>query len=253
MFKKINNIYKELKKYADEYKIVSRIELKEKIKELLQEFSFNEEEKNLLNDKFELPPINYLFLGCINETPDSIYAPSLTERKTYKDLIFFHGHTFKTNDKIMKEVAQRVYKFKEGKMISILINFLKKSGFNTKITPNTSKNKIEASKDNSKIKVLIYPSVIFLENELKKLNIEENSVFSIPTGGNPGPYLNFYKVFANRILLENAFVWVVDIEDESISPLIGNSKDPAINSNFKSSDLARYAQRIIGMEIDEDF
>ncbi|MHA1340868.1 MAG: DUF6834 family protein [Candidatus Helarchaeota archaeon] len=250
VFKKINEIYKDLNKFADELKIISRIELKEKIKELLQKHPLTEDEKKIIEEEYELPPLNYIFLGVISKAPDSIYAPSLIERKEYRDIIFYHGHTLGVDDQMMERAMQRVYKFKEERMKSILINFLRMSEFKTE---TISKKEILATKNKLKISVRIYPSVLILEDKLKEIEIKENCVVAIPTGGNPGPYINFYKVYGNKILLENAYVWIVDIEGESISPLIGHSKDPEINSNFKSSDLARHAQRIIGMEINEDF
>ncbi len=250
LFEKINKIYKQLKGFVDGYKIISRVELREKIKSLLKSHTLTSKEEQYLKDKFDLPPMNYIFLGSTKEVPDSINAPSLIEQVNYRDVTFYHGHTLATDEELMEKAIQRVYDFKEGKMQKILTEFLRKSGFGTKLA---AKNKILATKKETKFEIVIYSSILTLWDEIKSLNLEENVVMAVPTGNNPGPYINFYKDFANMILLENAFVWIVNIEDESVSPLVGHPKDKELTSNFKSSDLARHAQRIIGMQIDEDF
>jgi len=113
IFEKINQIYKELRKFADLNKIISRIELREKIKDLLQKSPFTTEELNFFEKKYESSPLNYIFLGSIKEIPDSINAPSLIEQKNYRDITFYHGHTFATDDETMEKAVQRVYNFKK--------------------------------------------------------------------------------------------------------------------------------------------
>ncbi|NVM03310.1 MAG: hypothetical protein HWN67_13295 [Candidatus Helarchaeota archaeon] len=252
LFEKINSIYKELKIFADEYKIISRVELREKIKDLLQEIPLIKDDKKFLEENYDSTPINYLFLGSIKEIPDSINAPSLIEHINYKDITFYYGHTFGIDEKILEQARKRVYKFKNEKMRKILDTFLNKSDYEpAKII--SDKRKILAIKGNSQYVILVYPSILILNDEIKDLSWEENLVFAVPTGISPGPYLNFYKINANKILLNKDFVWIVDIEDESVSPFVGYPKDKDLNSNFKSSQLARYASRVISMDIEDDF
>ncbi|MFX1449684.1 MAG: hypothetical protein ACFFCM_02505 [Promethearchaeota archaeon] len=252
LFEKINMIYKELKIFADKYKIISRVELREKIKVLLREIPLTTNEEKFLEEKYESTPINYLFLASIKEIPDSINAPSLVEHINYEDITFYYGHTFGISDEILKKARKRVYKFKNEKIRKIIEFFLIKSGFEPAETVS-DKHKMVVIKGNAQYVILICPSILILTEEIRDLNLEENLVFVIPTGISPAPYLNFYKVYANKILLNKSLVWIVDINDESVSPFIGYPKDKDLNANFKSSKLVRYASRVISMDIDEDF
>ncbi len=253
LFEKINSIYKKLKIFADEYKIISRAELREKIKDLLQEISLTKDEEKYIEENYESTPLNYIFLGSIKEIPDSINAPSLIEHINYKDITFYFGHTFGTDEKILEQASKRVYKFKNEKMREILYTFLNKSGYEPAEIKDSINREILAIKGNSQYVILVYPSILILDDKIKDLHREKNQVFAVPTGNSPGPYLNFYKVNANKILLNQEFVWIVDIEDKSVSPFIGYPEDKDLNSNFKSSQLARYASRVISMDINEDF
>ncbi|NVM01853.1 MAG: hypothetical protein HWN67_05935, partial [Candidatus Helarchaeota archaeon] len=60
LLEKINSIYKKLKIFADEYKIISRVELREKIKDLLQEIPLNKDDEKFLEENYDSTPINYL-------------------------------------------------------------------------------------------------------------------------------------------------------------------------------------------------
>lgn len=150
----------------------------------------------------------------------------------------------------MEKAIQNVYQFNKDKMKKILNEFLIKSGYNVDFN---SENKILINKNDARFEILIFPSILILENEIIDLEIEKNLILTIPTGNNPGPYLKFYKIYAHKILLKNAFSWIIDVENEAVSPFVGYIKDEDLNSNFKSSEFAKYASRFLDMNVDEEF
>jgi hypothetical protein len=59
----------------------------------------------------------------------------------------------------------------------------------------------------------------------------------VPTEKTPAPFISFIREHD----LPDAQIWVADLGKQTVNPVIGRSRDPALESKFESPEQARRA------------
>ena len=246
---KLNGLFKDLNIYLNEKKLLSRFELRLKIKELIGTNEFSEDELQHCETCYEYPLLQYIFLSATSGIPSSIYAPILHEKLEYKQILFYHSHTFKTSEDLLEQAYKEACQLKLKYLQTLVSKILLKANYSV---IETSLKRILATLEGVKLNCSLFCSLLELTSKLSSLDLTPNDALIIPPGTNAAPFIQFYQQFSNQILLAEATVWLIDPETETVSIFIGIPSKRLLGF-FTKSQLARSIERRWRPTITEDF
>ncbi len=246
---KLSKLFKNLSIYLNEKKLISRLALRLKIRELIETHGFSKDEQQQCENCHEYPLLQFIFLSATSGIPSSILAPILHEKLEYQQIIFYHSHTFAVSEDLLEQAYLEACQMKLGHLQTIVSTLLHKANYSVK---ESSLKLIIATSDNIDLKCSLFCSVLELRKILPSLNLTPNDALIIPPGTNVAPFIQFYQEFSNQILLTKATVWLIDPETEDISTFIGIPHKILLGS-FTKSHLARSIERRWRPTITEDF
>ncbi|MHA1266423.1 MAG: hypothetical protein ACTSRS_14410 [Candidatus Helarchaeota archaeon] len=247
--KKLTELLQELTQYLNDYKLISRFELRLKIKELIQKYKFSQQELEECKSHFQYPLLQFIFLSITTGTPFSIYAPLLHEKRPYNQIFFYHSHTYSPSETILKQAYYRVCHLKLKVLNEIVKNLLIRAGYSIKKSSLTT---ILAESPESPINCSLFCTILALKDKINSLKLTATDALIIPPGISVDPFIEFYQQFSNDILLAEANVWLIDPESKSISTFIGIPHRKLLKF-FTKSELTRNIERLWRPRITEDF
>ncbi|TFG04875.1 MAG: hypothetical protein EU536_03520 [Promethearchaeota archaeon] len=232
-----------------ENKLITRYELRMKIKELIHLQHFSDAEQQECEKLYEYPLLQFIFLSVTSGTPYSILAPILHEKREYKQMMFHYSHTFPLSDEALEEKYHAVCKQKLEHLQQIVSNLLLQAGYGIL---KSSDYQTLAKLAQTSLKIVLFCSILELANQIQELVLSSSDVFVIPPGTNINPFIQFYQQHSNAILLAEATVWLIDPETETISTFIGTPNGNLLQF-FTKSELTRLIERHWRPTITEDF
>ncbi len=247
---KLDLIYKELKSFLNEKKLISRLELRLKIKDLLLKQNFTPEDEKIFEAEYGYTPLQSIFLTITSGIPTSIQIPILHEKLEYKQVLFYHSHTYKIPNDTLKKAFNEFCKMQTNLLRIIVLKILIQSSYTVQ---ETTTNPVIAQKNKTIIKFSVFCSILHLLDEINSFKLTSNDVLIIPPGTSIGPFIQFYQTYSNDILLSEATVWLVDTENKTLSTFIGVPKDKNLLQFFTKSQLATQIERRWRPAISEDF
>jgi len=220
----------DLNKYVEGTKLVSRLELRLKIRELIEKYKINELEKvKRIEKEHEIPILQYLF-NSVTTTPISINSPSLTEKMVYKNVYFYHSHTQKNIDQLIKNAFKRYREIAIDLMKKIIYKIYKNANYEIELL---SKTELRVKKENFIDIIKLYSTSTEFYDDLKSGLEPDNLMILIPQGATPAIYFNLYREFSDYLLLNECQVLLVNIEKKFVSPFIGFPEDKSILKKLK--------------------
>lgn len=247
---KLNTIFQNLRTYLNEIKLISRIELKKEITKQINLQNFLTSESSLAQKLYEFPLPQFIFLTVTSEKYASINAPLIHEKIEYKQIIFYHSHSFKITQELLEEAYVRVCKLQIKLLHKIISNLLFNVNYNIQ---ETTSHAITAKRENYSLKCHLFCSIIDLKEKISSIELTSTDALIIPPGSSVKPFIKFYQQHSNHILLKDASVWLVDTDDETINRFIGLPTDKKILLYFTKSQLATLIERNWRPTISEDF
>jgi hypothetical protein len=247
---KLSLVFQELNLFLDKKRLISRLELRLKIKELIAKHNFSESEKAECGTLYEFPLHQFIFLTVTSGKEFSIQAPLLHEKLPYKQMAFHHSHSFKVTDDLLEQAYSKVCQLQLELEKKIIRDLLEKVNYKVKeVTPNS----IIAERVPFTLKCLLFCSISRLDEKIRSLELTSNDALIIPPGISIDPFIKFYQQHSNDILLTEASVWLIDTETEAVSRFIGFPKDKNLLIHFTRSQLATLIERNWRPNLSEDF
>ncbi|MBD3230277.1 MAG: hypothetical protein GF329_19015 [Candidatus Lokiarchaeota archaeon] len=228
MNKKFNKLIEELNEFVENTRLISRLELRTRIRDLIDKYNVDHLPNNIENE-YDLSLLQYLFNSVVL-TPISISAPSLTEKIIHENVYFYYSHTQDNMDELLIKAFERYSTFALTKMDGLVKKIFVNANYEIK---TSSKNEMLARKNEDKIKILLYPSGSTLYRKLESGTEFLDSIIVIPQGATPAPYFNIYKKYSDILLIEENVVLLSNIENDYISPFIGYPKDKYVTRQLK--------------------
>ncbi len=247
---KLHHLFQAMHTFLNEKKLVSRLELRLKIRELIASHNFTAHENTECETLFEFPLEQFIFLSLTSGAPSSIQAPVLHEKLVFKEIIFYHSHTFPISDEIVEHAYERASQLQLTQLKQILTNYFLQVHYNV---GELSSEHLRATRNTFELNCHLFSSILKLIEMIKYVELNQTTVLIIPSGATIKPFVEFYQGFSNRILLEGANVWLIDPETETLSTFIGGPKDKNLFALFTKSQLATQLERFWRPTITEDF
>lgn len=247
---KLNNVFQAMHTFLNERKIISRLELRLKIKELIVSHKFTTEESTECEIRFEYPLEQFIFLSLTSGTPSSIQAPLLHEKLVHKEMVFYCSHTFTITDEILEHAYEAASQLQLIRLKQILTRCFLQVQYKVN---EISSDYLKAIRNPFELNCHLFSSILKLIGMIKSLDLNQTAVLIIPPGATIKPFVEFYQGYSNRILLEGANVWLIDPETEALSTFIGVPKDNHLFALFTKSQLATQIERFWRPTITEDF
>ncbi len=192
---------------------------------------------NALNIEYELV---HEIKSSYTDFPISLDSLHYSEKVEIEDLKFYHLHTSKPTREQFEE-AYNEFLISRGFLDSlhglklIADRFFKDYKVKEGIVKEYKRNRYRYAVFFSLIEDVAEDLSTHLEFAS---DYGEEYVIITPTEKTPGPFINFFKHYSDKIKAANIKIWVVDVNKESIDPFIGYPKDFNLLKGFKNPRLA---------------
>ncbi len=247
---KLSSLFREMNNFLSDKKLISRLELYLKIRELISSFMFSDTEKKECETLYEYPLEQFLFLSVTTGIPSSFQVPVFDEKLMYKETLLYYPHTFTPSNDILEKTYERVCQLQLERLKQIITKKLIQIEYNIN---EISSDYIRASRAPLELNCHLFCSIVKLIEMIKYLELTQNDALIIPPGTTIKPFLEFYQQYSNRLLLKGTSVWLVDTETETMNTFIGIPKDKKLLAFFTKSELATQIERLWRPTISEDF
>jgi len=164
----------------------------------------------------------------------SVFAPDMHVKLNHLGERFYSPPTHRYKPDELEKAFKRLVNLRFAniakKIEDILYEMLQKSDYLISDVrsqvPGICKS-IQAVKNDNKILLFIFPSIIFLAESLPKLNkIKAKHIIVVPSEKSPAPFVSFIRENMDQVEKNNEMmIWVVNPEQKTISPLVGPPKD----------------------------
>ena len=266
MEKLLPKVYRNLSSYVMEHKAVSGEELMWKIGQEMD--SLTDEEKKGLEKLLEGDPEQVIFDGIVGKVRVSVFSPDMHVQLNYLGEIFYCPPTHKYMpdelDKAFKRLVNRRFDQISRIVENTVTDLMTKSGYEVSDIQSeiTCAHKaIKAVKDDSELPLFMLPSIVYVSENmeaLKRLTVKH--VVMVPSEKSPAPFVTFIRENMDGIR-ENAkmMIWVVNPDQETVSPFMGNPKDNEIWKHLKDPEKTLQATEnwikgaVRSRVLDEDF
>lgn len=244
------SIFEVLAAYSKEHKALAEGELRIKIRESLDQLTAEARaalEARLGGDLEEL-----LFTSITGPEKISLFSPDLRTKLNYQGEVFYclpiHGYLAEELEAAFLRWAK--LRSPLGVLKEVLTRFLERSGYRVlRESSGCGLEHIElsAAKEDEPDKPLflfLLPSIKFVPRFIEahpggweQTRGGEERVIVVPTEKTPAPFISFIREHD----LPDAQIWVADLAKQTVNPVIGRSRDPALESKFESPEQARRA------------
>ncbi len=248
--KKLDLLFQTLEKFLTEKKLISRLELRFKIRELISSLNFSPDELLECENLYEYPLHQMIFLSVTSGGIFPTHSPLLTKKIEFKEMNFYYSPSINLTEDLLNHAYKEMCKLQFQLLTKILINFLQKGKYTVQIVDT---NLIIADRDQYSLKCLLFCSILHLTAEIEPIQLDPHIVLIVPPGTSIEPFIKFYQNYSNKILLAEASVWLVDTELETVSRFIGLPSDKNLLANFTRSQLSTLIERYWRPTISEDF
>lgn len=260
------SVYKEISSYLEKHKAVSGEELMWKIDQEVDKLNDNEKkelEKLLKGDVSQM-----IFDGITGKIRLSVFSPDMHVSINYLGDVFYcpPTHKYMPNEleNAFKRLSQMRFDRISKKVEDTMRNLMKDSGYTTSDIKTQIKGVykgIEAAKDDQKIQVLIFPSIVFVSEDLKALGeIPHTYIVAIPSEKTPAPFVNFIRENIDTIRgNKKMMIWAVNPDQMTVSPFLGKPTDEDIWNRLKDPEKSLMASQnwmkgmVRSRVLDEDF
>lgn len=247
---KLRTVCSEMLRYLNAVKVVSRLELFVKAREALAKVRLSSDEEEFIGREYRLRPDQLTVISIIGETPYMIGCPFLHEETRFKNLLFYHSHTFSPSEADLESAVSRLRNIRIMETDKMIAGMLSKAGYSKDSEEQRYGVKMYKKKgSNDDLKCTILESV----NDVVPLLdvLQEGSLIGVPTEDTPAPFISMYRNHRSKVAEKRLSIVVVNIEDQKISPFLGYPTDKDLMSLFSEPDLAVRIRSIWGEE-DED-
>lgn len=120
---------------------------------------------------------------------------------------------------------------------------------------------IKAVKDGSELLLFIFPSIVFVPENLEALQaVTGEYAVAVPSENSPAPFVTFIRENMDRVR-KNAkmMIWVVNPDQKTVNPFMSTPRDKAIWNNFSDPEKTLQATKnwmkgaVRSRVLDEDF
>jgi hypothetical protein len=247
---KLHKVCNGMLHYLNTVKIVSRLELFEKARDVLAKAELSTNDEELVGREYGLRPDQLTVISIIGETPYMMGCPFLHEETRFKNVLFYHSHTFTPQESDLELAVSRLKDIRIRETERMITEMLAKAGYSR--VSDDQRNGIRKYKKQGGKDVL---NCIILEsvNDVVPLldNVQEGAVLGVPTEDTPAPFISIYRNYRGKIADKKLSILVANIEDQRISPFLGYPSDKDLVSLFSEPDLAVRIRTIWGEEGEE--
>jgi hypothetical protein len=247
---KLNILFKDLHRFLSEKKLISRLELRLKINQLIEFQNFTDSERRECEKNYNFPLPQFIFLALTSGTPQSIQAPLLHEKTVYKEMLYYYSHTFPLSPPLLEQAHSEVCQLQKQRLETIISKFFLQLHYEINIL---SSEIIQADQDQLSLTCFLFCSILNLLDKIDIPQLTPTTVLIIPPGATIKPFIEFYQKYSNQILLAEANIWLIDTETEILSTFIGMPKDKNLLVYFTKSKLATQIERLWRPNISEEF
>ncbi|WXG44764.1 MAG: hypothetical protein WED04_12155 [Promethearchaeati archaeon SRVP18_Atabeyarchaeia-1] len=248
---KLRAVCSEMLQYLNHVKVVSRLELFVKAREILAKVELSPEEEESIGREFSLRSDQLTVISIIGETPYMMGCPFLHEETRFKNVLFYHSHTFSPDESDLESAVARLRSIRTTETDKMISNILSKAGYS-----KTSENQGTGLRTYRKEGSGVILNCIILEsvNDAARLidAVQEGTILGVPTEDTPAPFISIYRKYRGRVAEGKISIIVVNIEDQRISPFLGYPSDKDLTPLFNEPDLAVRIRSIWGEEGEEE-
>ncbi|MHA1229343.1 MAG: DUF6834 family protein [Candidatus Helarchaeota archaeon] len=222
---KLKDIFTELNEWTEKLKLISRLELRNKIKKLLEKYNINPNE--MIEDSGIGRPISmvqYIF-NSITTTPISIDSPLLGEKLNYENVYFYYSHTQHDIEDLIGDSFQRYSSFVLKNMKKKIKKIYQNANYKLEETDNT---KFKALLNGKTEIIILYPTASLFYKDLKAGKQFNHNTIIIPQGATPAPYYKIYMEYSDELEDNHNVVLLINFEENYITPFIGIPEDKKI-------------------------
>jgi hypothetical protein len=231
--------------YLNAVKIVSRLELFDKAREVLAKVELSGDEEELIRREYSLRPDQLTVISIIGETPYMMGCPFLHEESRFKNVLFYHSHTFSPKESDFESGLSRLKEIRLRETERMIADLLAKAGYSEISDEKRFGLKTYKKKgSNDVLGCIILESVSNIVSLLDKL--QDGSILGVPTEDTPAPFISIYRNYRSKIAEKRLSILVANIEDQRISPFLGYPADKDLVSLFSEPDLAVRIRTIWG-------
>ena len=259
-------VYGELTNYLNVHKAVSGEELTWKISLVVN--SLSEGEQKRLAELLGGDAKQLIFDGITGEYRLSVFSPDMHVAINYLGEVFYTPPTHRYEPDEIAKAYRRLIDLRFPKISQILedsvTDLMKKSGYDLSEVMSQkggAHKSLKACKDNDELDLLIFPSIVFVSDNLTELQgaTSETAVI-VPAEKSPAPFVNFIRENRDAVR-ENIkmMIWVVGLDQKTTSPFLGKPRDTKIWGNFKDPEKSLLATELWvkgtmrSRVLDEDF
>jgi hypothetical protein len=244
---KLRKICNGMLQYLNEVKVVSRLELFDKARDVLAKTKLTTDEEELISREYGLRTDQLTVISIIGETPYIIGCPFLHEETRFQDILFYHSHTFSPQESDLESAVSRLKDIRIRETERMINEMLAKAGYS-----RISDNKIRGTETYRKLASRDVLNCIILESVSDVVplldTVQDGSILGVPTEDTPAPFISIYRNHRSKIADKRLSILVVNIEDQRISPFLGYPSDKDLVSLFSEPDLAVRIRTIWGEE-----
>ncbi|MBN1455349.1 MAG: hypothetical protein JW945_03740 [Methanomicrobia archaeon] len=243
-------IFKSLFVYIQEHKVLSEGELKLKIQDCLHALTTAERAK--LERDVGGNAAAQIFTSITSTEKLSVFSPDLRTKINYQGEVFYclpvHGYLAAELESAFLRWAK--LRSPLGALRDVLREFLERSGYVIRSEPagaDTSYLAMLAEKLEGalqyRLRLFIFPSIKFVPQFLGTYPVlhegkaEAEKVMVVPTEKTPAPFISFVREYD----VDNAQIWILEVEKRTVNPFIGMPTDPELEKNFANPEQARKA------------
>ena len=247
---KLRKICNGMLQYLNTVKIVSRLELFEKAREVIAKAGLSTEEGELIGREYGLRPDQLTVISIIGETPYMMGCPFLHEETRFRNILFYHSHTFSPQESDLEAALSRLRDIRMRETERMITEMLEKAGYSW-VSDDRTRGIKAFEKQGSKdvLNCIILESV----NDVVPLldTVQNGTLLGVPTEDTPAPFISIYRNYRSKIADKKLSILVANIEDQRISPFLGYPSDKDLVSLFSEPDLAVRIRTIWGEEGEE--
>lgn len=212
-----------------------------------------DDKKKSLKDTFGDDILEKIFFSITGDDKISVFSPDMHVRINHLGEIFFCPPTHKYMPDEIAKAYKRLMKLRfpeiSQEIDNLVIDFMRKSEYKLSESDSTLKNVHKAylaESDEFKVQVHIFPSIIFVDDSLKKIReAEENNIIIVPQEQSPAPFVNFIREYPELVETESkVLIWVADINTKNISPFVGLPRDEAFWMNLANPKRSLQSARV---------
>jgi hypothetical protein len=248
---KLVEIFEALSAYCQEYKVVSEGELLVKIRACVQSLSDTEREE--LEQRLKGNVETVIFKSITSEEKISVFSPDMRTRINYQGELFYCLPTHRYMSEELEETFLRWAKMRSPlrALKNVITEFMEQCHYQVRDDVGTSdSDHLELSalkkgtENQRRIHLFIFPSIKFVSHFREKndavfepFEAGEETVIVVPTEKTPAPFISFLRDQE----IDDALIWVVDLEKRTINPFIGKPQEIELEKNFENPEQARRA------------